>query len=77
MLKPMGDTKSFNIRMQKTDPGPAQPQLLMAIVGAKPIEALKPAQLGTADQIFTQVMTESLRSGQSLNVSAKYFTLGE
>jgi hypothetical protein len=75
MLKPMGDTKSFNIRMQKTDAGPAQPQLLIAIVGAKPLEALKPAQLGSAEQVFTQLLAESLQSGQSLNVSAKYFKL--
>jgi serine/threonine protein kinase len=75
MLKPMGDTKSFNIRMQKTDPGPAQPQLLIAIADAKPLEALKPAQLGSAEQVFAQLLTEALQSGQSLNVSAKYFKL--
>jgi serine/threonine protein kinase len=75
MLKPMGDTKSFNIRMQKTDPGPAQPQLLIAIADAKPLEALKPAQLGSAEQVFAQLLAEALQSGQSLNVSAKYFKL--
>jgi hypothetical protein len=75
MLKPMGDTKSFNVRMQKTDAGPAQPQLLIAIAGAKPLEALKPAQLGSAEQVFAQLLAESLQSGQSLNVSAKYFKL--
>jgi serine/threonine-protein kinase len=75
MLKPMGDTKSFNIRMQKTDPGPAQPQLLIAIAGAKPLEALKPAQLGSAEQVFAQLLAETLQGGQSLNASAKYFKL--
>ena len=75
MLKPTGDTKSFNIRMQKTDPGPAQPQLLIAIADAKPMEALKPAQLGTAEQVFAQLLAEALKSAQSLNVSSKYFKL--
>ena len=75
MLKPTGDTKSFNIRMQKTDPGPAQPQLLIAIADAKPLEALKPAQLGTAEQVFAQLLAEALKSAQSLNVSSKYFKL--
>jgi hypothetical protein len=75
MLKPAGDTRSFNVRMQKTDAGPAQPQLLIAIAGAKPLEALKPAQLGSAEQVFAQLLAEALQSGQSLNVSAKYFKL--
>jgi hypothetical protein len=73
MLKPMGDTKSFNVRVQKNDAGPAQPQLLIAITSAKPLEALKPAQLGSAAQVFAQLLAESLQSGQLLNVSAKYF----
>jgi serine/threonine-protein kinase len=75
MLKSMGDTKSFNIRLQKTDSGPAQPQLLIAIADAKPLEALKPAQLASAEQVFAKLLAEALQSGQSLNVSARYFKL--
>ena len=75
MLKPASSQKSFNIRMQKNDPGAAQPQLLIAIAGAKPLEALKSAQLGNADQVFPQLLAESLQTGQSLTASAKYFKL--
>jgi predicted Ser/Thr protein kinase len=75
LLKLAGSQKSFNIRMQKNDPGAAQPQLLIAIAGTKPLEALKPAQLGNADQVFPQLLAESLRTGQSLTASAKYFKL--
>jgi hypothetical protein len=46
---------------------------LIAITSAKPLEALKPAQLGSAAQVFAQLLAESLQSGQLLNVSAKYF----
>ncbi len=80
-LGPSGDTKSFSRRLERTDPG-AAPQLLFAVVSAKPLVALKSSQpgtadqvLGTADQVFSQVFTEALQSGQSLNVSAKYFKL--
>ncbi len=75
MLRPSGDTKSFNLRLQRTDPGPAQPQLLFAVASARPLEALKAPQLGTADQVFAQVFNEGLQSGQAINVSAKYFKL--
>jgi hypothetical protein len=76
-LKAAGDTKSFSVAMQRrVDREPAQPQLVVAVVGNKPLEVLKDiAQLGTADQVFAQLLAESLQSGQSLNVSAKYFTL--
>ena len=69
-----GGTMSFTIGMQK-DPGPGQPELLFAVVSSKPLEALKPAQLGSADQVFAQLIAEALQTGQSLNVSAKYFKL--
>jgi hypothetical protein len=32
-------------------------------------------RLGKADEVFAQLLAETLQSGQMLNVSAKYFTL--
>ena len=63
-LQAAGDIKAFKFGMQKAD-GPRHVQLLIAIVGAKPLEALKTAQLGSADQVFAQLLAEALQSGQS------------
>jgi eukaryotic-like serine/threonine-protein kinase len=75
-----GNTKTFSDQLIRNNPGPQQPQLLLAVVAAKPLEALKPAQprstdLGSADKLFPKVLAEALQPGQSLNVSFKYFKL--
>ena len=76
LLKQNGNTRTFSIGIKKTTPPPPTPQLLFAIVSSKPLEALRLPQLGsTAEQVFSQVLNEALQTGQSLNVSAKYFML--
>jgi serine/threonine-protein kinase len=76
LLKQNGSTRTFSIGIKKTTPPPPRPQLLFAIVSSKPLEALRLPQLGsTAEQVFSQVLNETLQTGQSLNVSAKYFML--
>jgi len=74
MLKPNGDAKSFNIHMQKTTPGPGQPQLLLALVSSRPLDALNSSQPATADQVFGQ-LASTARQGQAINVAARYFKL--
>jgi serine/threonine-protein kinase len=76
MLKPSGNAKIFALRIQKTNPGPPRPQLLIVIVSSKPLEALRLPQDGSAaEQVFAQVLTEASQRGEALNVSAKYFML--
>jgi serine/threonine-protein kinase len=74
--------KTFNAGLRRNNPGPPQPQLLLAVIAAKPLEALKPSQpgsrdLGPADKLFPKLLAEALQTLQSLNVSFKYFWLAE
>jgi serine/threonine protein kinase len=76
LLKPSGDAKTFTIGIRKTNPGPPRPQLLIAVVSSKPLEALRlPSDGSLAEQVFPQVLAEASQSGQTLNVRAKYFML--
>jgi len=75
MLKASGDSKSFNIRMQRTDDGGGQPQLLLAVSTAQPLDALKSTQPMASDQVFPQVLAEAAQKGQVLNASSRYFKL--
>lgn len=76
MLKAGGDGKTFNIRMQRSDDSGSQPQLLLAVSSAQPLDALKAAaQPRSADQVFPQVLAEAAQKGQVLNASSKYFRL--
>ena len=75
-LRAAGDTKSFSVAIHRVNPGPNRPQLVLAVVGNKPLEVLNPSpQLGGADQVFAQLLAETLQRGQSHNVRVKYFTL--
>jgi serine/threonine-protein kinase len=75
-LRSTGDTKSFSFRPRQDKSGPPLPQLLFAIASSKPLETLKLLPDGSrADQVFAQVLTEMLRSGQTLHVAWKLFTL--
>jgi serine/threonine-protein kinase len=73
-LTPAGDTKSFSVNMRQVNPGWPQPQLIFAVVASEPLEVLRPV-LGRADQVFAQLVAETLQNGQMINVSAKYFPL--
>ena len=76
LLKPSGNTWIFSIRIQKNNPGPPRPQLLMVVASSKPLEALKLPQDGlAAEHVFPQLLAEALQTGQMLNVSVKYFML--
>jgi eukaryotic-like serine/threonine-protein kinase len=75
-----GNAKTFTAGLKRNNPGPRQPQLLVAVVAAKPVEALKPAEsgsinLGRADKLFPRLLAEALQPGQSINVNLKYFWL--
>ncbi len=75
MLKVSGDARSFSLRMERTDAGPPQPQVVIAVVSNKPLEALKLPQPAGAEAVFGAALAEALKSGQALNVSARYFKL--
>jgi eukaryotic-like serine/threonine-protein kinase len=76
-LKPSGNTMVFSFKLLKKNPGPPRPQLLLVIASSKPLEALKLPKEGspTPEQVFSQVLAEALRTGQTLNVGVKYFML--
>jgi hypothetical protein len=75
MLRTTGNTKSLNIPWQESSPERVQPNLLLVVAASKAVEALARAPLGSADQVFGQLLAEALREGQTLSVTAKYFTL--
>jgi eukaryotic-like serine/threonine-protein kinase len=80
LLKGDGDPKSFTISLKRADAGPPRLQILLALVTTKPLESLKPTQpgsmeIGSADQVFARAFDEALKAGQSINVSAKSFSL--
>jgi len=75
LLKPAGDGKTFNLRMQRTGvPGP-RPQLLIAVASSKRLDTLQPRGAVEADLFFPLVTGEASRSGQTLSATAKYFKL--
>jgi len=75
LLKPAGDARTFNMRMQRTGAAGAQPQLLVAVSSAKPLESLKGAQSTPADQLFPLALTEATRTGQAIGAAIRYFKL--
>lgn len=74
-LRTTGNTKSFNIQIQQSGPGSARPNLLLAVTESKPLEILTRTQLGSAEQVFGQILVEAAQNGQTVNVSSKFFTL--
>jgi hypothetical protein len=76
LLKPSGNVKIFTTGIRKTNAAPPRPQLLIVVASSKPLEALKlPPDGSLAEQVFPQALAEAYQSGQSLNVSARYFML--
>ena len=75
LLKPAGDGKTFNLRMQRTGaPGP-QPQLLIAVASPKKLDTLQPRGAVEADLFFPLVLGEAKRAREALSATAKYFKL--
>lgn len=75
LLKSTPGGKSFNLKMQRTSGSGAQPQLLLAVTSAKPLQAFRLAQPSPADQVFAQAAGEAARTGQVLGAEMKYFKL--
>lgn len=75
LLKPAGDGKSFNLRMQRTGAAGPQPQLLIAVASSKGLDTLRPRGAVEADLFFPLVTGEAARLGQRLQATAKYFKL--
>jgi serine/threonine protein kinase len=74
LLKPAGDARSFNLRMQRAGAAGAQPQLLVAVTSTKPLETLKDAK-SSADRLFPLALVEATRTGQSIGAAVLYFKL--
>jgi len=74
LLKPAGESRTFNLRMQRVGTPGAQPQLLLAVTSAKPLETLRDAK-SSADQLFPLALVEVTRSGQSVGAAVRYFKL--
>jgi len=74
LLKPAGDARTFNLRMQRVGAPGAQPQLLLAFTSARPLETLRDAK-SSADQLFALAQVEVTRTGQSVGAAVRYFKL--
>lgn len=78
LLKPGADGRTFNMRMSRTGAGGAQPQLLVAVASAKPLDSLTHLKdTAPADELFPKVLAEAARAGQPIKVAAKYFKLDQ
>jgi predicted Ser/Thr protein kinase len=73
-LKPAGDGRTFNLRMQRVGASGAQPQLLLAVASARPLETLRDAK-ASADQLFPLARVEVSRAGQAAGATMRYFKL--
>jgi serine/threonine protein kinase len=77
LLKLGTGAKTFDIGMKRPEGSSAgrQPQLLIAVTSAAPIDALRSGQPAEAAQFFPQVLSDAARSGKPVNAAARYFTL--
>jgi hypothetical protein len=73
-LKRAGDSYTFNLRMQRTGASGAQPQLLLAVSGERPLQTIKGAQ-SPAEQLFPLAGVEVARTGQAIGATIRYFKL--
>jgi serine/threonine protein kinase len=68
--------KTFDIKMVGLDGAPGrQPQLLVALAGPSPVDALQPGQSAEAGQFFARALNDAARLGKPLSVAVRYFTL--
>jgi serine/threonine-protein kinase len=74
LLKPAGDARTFNLRMLRTGAPGAQPQLLLVVTSARPLETLRDAK-SPADQLFPLASVEVTRTGQAVGAAVRYFKL--
>jgi serine/threonine-protein kinase len=74
LLKPAGDARSFNLRVERIGAAGAQPQLLIAVTSTKPLETLRDAK-SPADRLFPLALVEATRTGQSIGAAVLYFKL--
>jgi predicted Ser/Thr protein kinase len=75
LLKSSPEGKSFNLRLERTGASGPQPQLLVAVASAQPLDALNARSEVQASQFFPQVLIEAARTGLKLGATAKYFKL--
>jgi serine/threonine protein kinase len=71
-LKDGTDAKIFSLRAEGTG---GQPQLLLAVVSPRLLEALRPSRPVPADQFFLLAQSEAARAGLTLSATALYFKL--
>jgi hypothetical protein len=74
-LRSTGDVKSFTLTLDGGEPGPAQPQILLAIVSDSPLAALRTPSAGPVAEIFARALKEARDSGQILGANAQYLKL--
>jgi len=75
LLKPATEGKSFEIGMKREGLSGSQPQLLIAVATAKPLEALRMTAPVDAQQLFPAVLAEAERTRQNVGAMARYFKL--
>jgi serine/threonine protein kinase len=76
MLRLGTDAKTFSIPMQRFAAAAGrQPQLLIAVAGPSPINAIAPGQSADGELAFARLQSDAGRLDGSLSVIARYFTL--
>ena len=75
LVKTTSDGKTFNLRLQLAGSSGAQPQILIAVASAQPLNSLQLSQPGDARQVFPAVLAEETRASQTFGASATYFKL--
>jgi hypothetical protein len=70
-LKASGDSKTFSATLPLKDGSAGQPQLLLALATAAPLDGLKSPM--TSDQVFTLIQTSRSQKGQIVTATSKYF----
>jgi hypothetical protein len=75
LVKTTTDGKTFNLRLQLAGSSGAQPQMLIAVASAQPLNSLQLNQPGDAGQVFPAALNEVARANQTLSASARYFKL--
>ena len=76
LMRPGATTKSFTITIPRTaGTAGGQPQLLIAVASARPLDAMRPDRPMGADQFFAAVMNEATRTRQSVAAMARYFKI--
>jgi len=74
-LKKTPDAATFTLRLEGSGGRGAKPQVVLALASSGPIAALAAGKPAPSARLFSAIMSEAQRTGQTIGVAAKFFTL--